>query len=361
MTSRTCKVGRLRGGLERVVAVALLVGWGLVLGSGTHRAQGASAEAALGDIAAVTGEANVALGVEASALVTLEIAQVPGRPLTTVVPIDGDVYTLDLVPHSVRADDYQVQVQLADGSYRDVQPGPIRTLRGTVREVDGAVVGASLSDDGLRARIIFPDDTEYWVEPLASRVAAAAPGQHAVFRGEDVAPSGGTCQALHAPVAEQQLADGHGAVAAAGLVIAELAIDADYEYYQRFGSVHATEANIEDIINTVNVQYERDVGITHLVTRIIVRDTAAVDPYTETDAVSLLYEFRNHWSSEQSDVTRDIAQLFTGKELDGNTIGIAWVGRVCALPRGYGYSVVQPTCCQSFACKTDLSAHELGH
>lgn len=361
MTSKTCRADHLGRGLVCLASLTLLIGWGPVIGSEAHRTDGALTGTGEEDVTAITREANVLLGVETSTVVTLGIVEMPERTLTTVVPIDGGLYTLDLAPHSVRADDYQVQVQLADGSYRDVRPGPIRTLRGTVREVDGAVVGASLSDEGLRARIIFPDDTEYWVEPLASRVAGAAPGQHAVFQGEDVPPSGGTCQTLHPPVVEQQVSEGHGTIAAGGLYVAELAIDADYEYYQSFGNVQATEASIEDIINTVNVQYERDVGITHVITRIIVR-TDQVDPYNETDAEFLLYEFRDHWSSEQSGVTRDIAQLFTGKELDGSTIGIAWVGTVCAHPRfGYGYSVVQPTCCPSFACKTDLSAHELGH
>lgn len=357
MISNICRLGCL----ERVGLVTLLVGWVPALGSGLDRIEGAPTDTAYGDISAVTSEANALLGVEASTVVTLGIAQAPGRPLTTVVPIDGEVYTLELVPHSVRSDNYRVQVQLADGSYHDVESGPIRTLRGTVQEVDGAVVGASLSDDGLRARIIFPDDTEYWVEPLVSRVAAAAPGQHAVFRGDDVTPSGGTCRVLYPPISDEQVSDGHGAVAAGGLFIAELAIDADYEYFLEFGTWEATVASIEDIVNVMNVQYQRDVSITHLLTAIIVR-TAEPDPYHDTDAEYLLYEFRDHWHSEHSDVTRDIAQLFTGKELDGSTIGIAWLGTVCAPPRfGYGYSVVQPTCCTSFACKTDLSAHELGH
>jgi len=358
MTSNICRLGCL----ERVGLVTLLVGWVLTLGSGLDRTEGASVEAAYGDIAAVTSEANISLGVEASTVVTLGIAQAPGRPVITIVPIDGEVYTLELVPHSVRSDSYRVQVQLADGSYHDVEPGPIRTLRGTVKEVDGAVVGASLSDEGLHARIIFPDDTEYWVEPLVSRVAAAAPGQHAVFRGDDVTPSGGTCRILYPPISEEQVSDGQGAVAAGGLFVAELAIDADYEYFLEFGNLEDTMASIEGIINAINVQYERDVGITHILSTIKVRASEAEDPYSETDAEFLLYEFRDHWLLEHSDDTRDIAQLFTGKELDGNTIGIAWLGTVCDHPGfGYGYSVVQPTCCDNFACKTDLSAHELGH
>ena len=144
-----------------------------------------------------------------------------------------------------------------------------------------------------------------------------------------------------------------------GACIAELACDADFEYFSTWGSVANVEARINSVINAVNVQFERDVSITHAITTIIVR-TAEPDPYTSSDAVTLLNQFRNHWQSNHTGVQRDIAQLFTGKQIDGGTIGIAWISAVCS---SYGYSMVESDFngTGSFACTTDLSAHELGH
>ena len=63
--------------------------------------------------------------------------------------------------------------------------------------------------------------------------------------------------------------------AASGPCVANLAIDADYEFFQRHGNDVNTANNvanhIQTIINTVNLQYEQDVAITHQVTTIIVR------------------------------------------------------------------------------------------
>ena len=72
-----------------------------------------------------------------------------------------------------------------------------------------------------------------------------------------------------------------------GACIAELACDADFEYFSTWGSVANVEARINSVINAVNVQFERDVSITHAITTIIVR-TAEPDPYTSSDAVTLL-------------------------------------------------------------------------
>ncbi|MGY8757528.1 MAG: zinc-dependent metalloprotease family protein, partial [Phycisphaerales bacterium] len=80
------------------------------------------------------------------------------------------------------------------------------------------------------------------------------------------------------------------------------------------------------------------------------------DPYTATDAGTFLDQFRTEWNNNQGSVQRDVAHLFTGKNLSGGTIGIAWLGVVCD---NYGYGLVESDCCGSFGCTTDLSAHEL--
>ena len=94
--------------------------------------------------------------------------------------------------------------------------------------------------------------------------------------------------------------------------VAQLAIDADNDYYRDYGSVSAVISQIEGIVNTVNVQYERDVGIRHEISTIIVRLQWGSDPYTTdpptTDAYALLNVFRNHWNTNHQDIQRDVAQ-----------------------------------------------------
>ncbi len=337
-----------------------------------------------------TEAANARLGLLDSKIVSLDLGGIAAARRSVRVPIDGNLYTLDLRLHSVRSASYEVIAQLADGSYVNIEPGPVRTFRGTVAGIDGSAVAASLLDDGLHARIIFPNNAMYWIEPLGvSDMGAVLEGgagmrkpdahgraslgrgttQHLVYHNDDVIPSGGTCILEHPPAAgingESEASDVTGqtsGVTGGGLYIAELAIDADFEFFMDFQSADdpraATAARINSIINAMNVQYERDVAIQHIITRIIIR-TAEEDPYGTSDPVNLLEQFRGHWRSSQSSVQRDVAQLFTGKNLSGSTIGIAWLSGICSTT--FGYSVVESNCCSNFACKTDLSAHELGH
>ncbi|NNF41784.1 MAG: hypothetical protein HKO59_17940 [Phycisphaerales bacterium] len=136
--------------------------------------------------------------------------------------------------------------------------------------------------------------------------------------------------------------------------MAELACDADHDFFVVWGA--GTEDRINDIINQVNVQYERDVDITHEITTIIVRTEPT---YAATDAWTLVNEFRNKWLSDHGLVPRDAAHLFTGKDLDGNTIGIAYdTGRICTTG---AYCLAQSDHAGGFACSTDITAHELGH
>lgn len=147
-----------------------------------------------------------------------------------------------------------------------------------------------------------------------------------------------------------------GGVGTAGLKIAELACDTDYEYFLDHGA--NTAARIESVVNTMNLRYGSEVGITHALGTVVVRSSSN-DPYNTTDAGTFLNQLRNEWNANQGGVARDVAQLFTGKEINGGTIGIAWLGVVCN--SSYGYGLVQSNFNNNFASATDFSAHELGH
>ena len=94
-----------------------------------------------------------------------------------------------------------------------------------------------------------------------------------------------------------------------GLLVCEVAFDADFEYYQLNGSsVSATATDINEIINLCSAIYERDCLVQLIVTSIIVRENEP-DPYFSDDPFELMGEFRNEWRTNQTGVPRDIAHL----------------------------------------------------
>ncbi|MCZ6542334.1 MAG: M12 family metallo-peptidase [Planctomycetota bacterium] len=308
-------------------------------------------------------DVNVAFALRRSTVARLDIGETPNVPILVEVPIEGEVFTLDLQPHSLRAETYQVLVQMEDGSLVEVEPEPIRTLRGVVVEDPASIVAGSLLADGLHAAIHFTNGDLYWLEPIGSRIPGAAANDYVVYHNDDVLETGGVCgiDALQ-PFPNIAGADGGAGVAGGGcgndLYIAQLGCDSDVEYFNDYGSVAAVQNRINLVINTVNLQYENQVQITHEITTIIVRMVSG--PYTSTNPVTLLNQFQNEWTTTQAGVTRDVAHLFTGKNIDGNVIGIAWnIAVVCVFQQHYCLS--QSDYNNNFSCATDLTTHELGH
>jgi hypothetical protein len=315
-----------------------------------------------------------ALGLTASETVALSLEAGAQQPFSIDLTLDGQARTIDFVPHSIRAAGYELLVQLDDGTIVSADPGLERTLRGAVRGVPGARVAGSLLEDGLHAMIELDGSTRVFIEPLSS-ILPDAVGWHVVYRDHDVMPHGGSCGMSDAAetVAFNPVEGPLGPQPEGGICVAQLACDADFEYYQDYGSsVANTQNRITAVINTVNLQYESQVGITHQLSTILVRSSSN-DPYTSTDAATRLCEFITEWNANQGGIVRDVAHLFTGVELNSSTIGIAadigGTGICNTLGDCTGgefgsfgsYCLAQSDFTTNSACVTDLTAHELGH
>ena len=303
-------------------------------------------------------QTNMAFGLQSSNIITLNGPFVPGQTLVTDLDLAGMPVTMEMSPFSIRSAGFSLAVAGATGQ-RDVDPGDFRTMRGSILEDPGSVVAGSVMDDGLYARISLTSGDDYWLEPLVARVPGASSNQYVLYHNDDTISRAGTC-------GSDRLADNEpkivpppaGDTYTMGMhYTADLGIDSDYRFYQSYGNTSKVKNRIELVINTMDVEYERDVDITHRITKIIVRTSQG--PYTSTDPGALLNQFRSEWLNNQNSVKRDVAHLFTGKNLDGSVIGVAWLGVICNKNNGYG--LVQSNCCGSLNCSADLSAHELGH
>jgi len=295
------------------------------------------------------------LGLSRASIQTLRVDL---STLRIPVDLEGRRVTLSLAPSTLRAPGFRLRVA-ENGTLHDVPTPAAASYRGTVDQIPGSVVGGTIRDGQLRAAIALADGRVYHVQPLSEVESGADPTRHVVYAAEDAIGSEGTCATTGssefvAPGLEQERD-----ASVAAIRTAEIAFDADYEFYALNGSsVNATAADIEDVLAQVNAIYERDVALTHVITTIIVRSNPN-DPYTATDATALIDQFINQWVSAQSAVVRDVAHLVTGKNLDGSTIGISSIGGVCSKSRGYG--LCQSRFSSNMSRRSALMAHELGH
>lgn len=146
-------------------------------------------------------------------------------------------------------------------------------------------------------------------------------------------------------------------MAGEGQVIAQIAIDADFEFFALNGmDVDATTAAIEEILNEVAGAFEQGPGVIFDVTAIVIR-TDPNDPYTSSDAATLFQQAKNEWDSLKDVIEWDAVQLISGKNLNGGILGIAGLSSICT-PNAI--SVITPAGLP-FTGQAHLSAHEFGH
>ena len=278
------------------------------------------------------------------------------------LPTEDGTLELNIVPNDVRAPGYRAEAVDADGVTRPVFPDRIRTFRGTAPGIAGSEVRFSLRDDSLEGIVITPH-AWYLVEPMRHYDPAAAQTEMVVYRATDIIPeSFGTCATALAErisnevIKVQQMVTPQ-ILQASSISVADVATEADYEFVTAYGTAAAANNEILDIMNQVDGIYRSQLSIS---LRVIYQHAWASsgDPYVSTDPGTMLTEFRNWGASNLGAVTYDIAHMWTGKDMDGSTIGIAYVGVTCYYT-SYTYGVSQIF---SYSPgKYILTAHEIGH
>jgi hypothetical protein len=143
--------------------------------------------------------------------------------------------------------------------------------------------------------------------------------------------------------------------------VVTLSTDADPEWYARYGENSNVE--IAATINAAEALYERQLGIRFSIVRQHVYTVSS--PYVDTNSSKLLASFARNpenpanmgFSPTTFDDDVDLKHLFSGKDLDGTTIGLSYVGAVCWLSSS-AYGLTQNV-------NRDLNmrtfAHEVGH
>jgi metallopeptidase family M12-like protein len=301
-----------------------------------------------------------AIGAVSYTVEDLDIPPDPVGPFTVEVDLGGQIVHLDLAPSSVRAPGFTVEVSDGRGGLVQITPPPARTVAGVVRESGDRVAGALLAQ-GLR--VIILTNTGTWSIGPLSEIVPAPRERHFVVHSSDEFDLGGTCPG-GIPVGDAfGRQDPRGGGDERGTIrVIELRAEADFDLFVRNASdVANTIADVETVIQSFNIVYERDVNLTASLLSVLVRTTAEDDPYTGiTDSGDLLNAFRTWWNTNQNDQPRDLAHLFTGKELDGSTIGVAYLAVVCN-SSSFSYGLSQTRFSLNLSRRVGLTAHEIGH
>lgn len=261
--------------------------------------------------------------VNAYELITLDLEQIDAPAHFEFEVLLGDnPVIIELSQFSVRTDDYKAYIEMGNGVSLEVDPGPVRTYRGTVVGQPASIVSASLAPGGrLTARIAVSADELWHIEDVSS----VGEGLHILFRDEDKEPLPphfcGVPDDNTPPTEQTGSTPGYGTRSNAQ-VQARLTMEGDYEWGQEWGG--SAHAEMEGIVNDMNVIYEGWTSITHriAVSRVWGENN---DPYTNDNSDTILDQFS--WRSyDHFPEYRHAAMLWSDKNFDGSTIGLAWLG-----------------------------------
>ena len=251
------------------------------------------------------------------------------------------------------------------GTLVDLPPPPPSTYRGTASGLPGSLASGSIIEGRFTGIVILPGDLGAWnVLPLGEVFPAGPAAAHIVSRFDDSIAGDWTCGVADPAAPHHQPRHPSTTTGTPDLpLICELAIDADYPYFQL---VNGTASNVAQDIATVianasSYSMLSNTNVKFRIVRYVIRTTAGANPgyYNTSSADSLLNGFRIVWNNLAGVIPRDAAHLFTGRDLSGTTIGIAYVSAVCSPVYGYGLSQsrfnMQP------GRRAALTAHEIGH
>ena len=210
--------------------------------------------------------------------------------------------------------------------------------------------------DGLPQGLVFDGTEMYAIESEG--------GEARIYRLADIHVEPGTLACGHAGMAtsgaellQTVIDETRPVVLAAQGATSEIdvAVVADFEFASDKGS--NAEAAIITRMNNVDGIFSSQLGVQINVGRVDVF-ASSDDPFTDqTNASSLLDEVADFRFDSAAQRANGLTHLFTGRNLDGSTVGIAFGGALCR--NRFGAGLTQAT--GSVTLDSLIVAHELGH
>jgi len=287
-----------------------------------------------------------------------ELTNTVRRGKTFDILLGGNKVRLELVLNNMRAPDCKFILKDGEKEYEITPPDPC-TYKGKVVGDPQSEVRLTITPDWVTGYVDF-DKGWYFIEPLHGyQEAKTDTVAHYVYKttNTDFEIEWGN-DAMSAPV-QNDKTENRTAVSRSTTLYADIICDGDVEFYNIAPSTWVTRQ--ESVINDIEGIFDNQIDIKFSIARHHIWLTE--EPLSSTDASTLLGQLRNYWNS-QSDA-RDLVHLFTGKELDGNDIGMAWQKQ---LGTSYAYSLSQQVDAGFFNNydattyqKMILGAHEIGH
>lgn len=275
---------------------------------------------------------------------------------------------MSLFANPVRRSNYKMFLSTSTG-IQELPARPNTTYAGEIQSAQGGEIRLLIDQTTIGGAFVY-QGKEYMVEPLWYYIKDADHNLIVVYEasisesiqemtcGTDISLHKSDDDGVHpGPDPDGDLA---GSVGSACKQV-EYGAACDWLFYSEYGGAAGAQNRIDLIMNLVEGQYNNG-QLQHTYEFDIVEywfsDCNTCDPWTpSTDAGTLLGSFRSWGNSGGFTEDTDVAGLWSNRDFDGGTIGIAYLSGVC---NSFGYH-----CLQDWTSNTSLMrvmvSHELGH
>jgi uncharacterized repeat protein (TIGR01451 family) len=238
------------------------------------------------------------------------------------------------------------------------RPDGVIAYRGELAGKPGSWARIVMTPDGPSG--LIADGVEFYA--LEARRDGSGGTASVIYRLSDVYVEPGTLECAAADMdgtdaasALAIMAEEFEPLAAQGATLnLDIGVVADFEFSNLFGT--NTEAELLTRFNTVDGIFSEQIGVQITVAEVDVFRNAD-DPFTTSNADNLLREVSDYRSETPAQYAQGITHLFTGRNLDGTTAGIAYLGSLCSRRFGAGLSEGS----RNTTVNSLVAAHEIGH
>ena len=272
-------------------------------------------------------------------------------------------WDLNLQNSNIISSDYVLTVASEDGI--------VSTKGTTALPMKGSISGNPHSKVSLTFDYDFiygfieTDETILYIEPLRHYVKDATNDAYIVYNTDDIISSRQLqCgYEMYKEELERYRPERHEHTEISGRAnqcyTIEIDLAADYSMVQKYGSVSGAQNHNLGVLNNVQTNYDDDFAdeLQFQLNEQWISSCSSCDPWTSsTDSGAFLNSFTS-WAPGGFTTGHDVASLWTNRDFNGGTIGLAWVGTVCT---NYRYNVLQDFSSDA-QLKRCMQAHEIGH
>ncbi len=248
-------------------------------------------------------------------------------------------------------------------------------LQGTVQGISGSWVRITRSASGWRG-MIFDGQSLYAIEPASDvagttveplSVSGAAP---VVYRLDDallsldqmscevVQPDTPSTAAEAVKLLSHELRVQAATAELTASKMLRVGVVGDYEFVTQFTAPATPEDAIVARMNIVDGIFTSQLRVKISLAPSTLFGTSN-EPFSKTVALDLLTELRTYRASSPTQLALGLTHLMTGRDLDGDTVGIAYIGSVCS--GSYAASLSEGRLVRGTTQAALIAAHEIGH